>query len=691
MEKYNLYFFIAFFFIFSNATKPNNIAFDSIENKLDEVMITATKTKRVLSSLPLNASIITSDQIQNTNANRLSEIINEELGLITVDDFGGVKGIQMQGLDSQYTLILIDNQPIVGRSAGTLDLDRISVGNIQQIEIVRGASSSLYGNEALAGVINIITKDPSYGFAGSISSSVKTHTTIDNNINLNFGNDKFKSSLFYNHFSSDGYDLDANDVLRTVNKFENSTTQLKLSYPINDKFEVKFNFRNFTQTIDNIASSSLSGESSTDEENINLSLVHQKENINTRLDIYFSNYFADEYLNDENGNLHSESFFDQIIFKPELKSEFRTKKNNTIVVGLGNKKESLNRTYFDIKPTQNSIFTYFQYDFNPSEKINLIIGSRFDNTQEYNSQLSPKFSGIYKFNKDLSLKFSSGYGFKAPEFRQLYFNFTNSTQGYSVIGYNVVQDVINQLINEGQISNIIVSLDNFNDKLKAESSFSLNFGIDYQLNSKTNINLNVFNNSTQNLIDVQVIANKTNGQNIFSYYNINRVSTYGLELNSDYEINKDLSILLGYQLLYAYDLDAQKAFENGEVFARLTPQSNAFRLKKSDYYGLYNRSRHMGSFKINHKNPKKRLSSSLRIIYRSKYGLFDTNSNNYLDKYDQFVDGYFTANTTLIKKFDKIDITAGIENILNYKDVQNISSLSGRIYYFKLKYNLNQL
>ena len=99
----------------------------------------------------------------------------------------------------------------------------------------------------------------------------------------------------------------------------------------------------------------------------------------------------------------------------------------------------------------------------------------------------------------------------------------------------------------------------------------------------------------------------------------------------------------------------------------------------------------MGSFKINHKNPKKRLSYSLRIIYRSKYGLFDTNSNNYLDKYDQFVDGYFTANTTLIKKFDKIDITAGIENILNYKDVQNISSLSGRIYYFKLKYNLNQL
>ena len=78
MEKFSLYFFTAFVFLFTNATIPNNIVFDSIENKLDEVMITATKTKRVLSSLPLNASIITSDQIQNTNANRLSEIINED-------------------------------------------------------------------------------------------------------------------------------------------------------------------------------------------------------------------------------------------------------------------------------------------------------------------------------------------------------------------------------------------------------------------------------------------------------------------------------------------------------------------------------------------------------------------------------------------------------------------------------------
>ena len=155
-------------------------------------MITGTKTLRVVSSLPLNASVIKKEEIEKTNATRLSDIINEELGLITISDFGGAEGIQMQGLDSEYTLVLIDNQPLVGRSAGSLDLDRISVGNIKQIEIVRGPSSSLR-NEALAGVINIISDEPKKGLNGKISSSYETHNTIDSNFSLSFMDENLKA------------------------------------------------------------------------------------------------------------------------------------------------------------------------------------------------------------------------------------------------------------------------------------------------------------------------------------------------------------------------------------------------------------------------------------------------------------------------------------------------------------------
>ena len=688
IKKSSIYFILILFSKFVLG-QPTNFKIDSTNNSLDEIIITATKTERVLSSIPLNASIIKKEEIERTSATRLTDIINEELGLMTVSDYGGAEGVQIQGLDSEYTLVLIDNQPLIGRSAGTLDLNRISVGNIKQIEIVRGASSSLYGNEALAGVINIITEEPADGFNADISTSYETHETIDNNFSLGYKSKKFTSSLFVNTYASDGYDLDESDDLKTVNEFKNITTQLKLGFEVNNNLSISINSRNFDQTIDNIASSTLSGETNIAENNINLKINHKIKKFNTDLEIYFNSFYGDEFLDDQNGNRFSESFYDQILIKPEIKSIYEISDKNNIIVGIGNRHESLDRTYFDIKPKQNSPFIYFQYDYRPLEKINLLFGGRYDKFDEYKSQISPKFSGIFEFDDYNLIKISTGYGFKAPDFRQLYFNFSNSTIGYSVIGYNVVNDVMSQLIEEGQIINIVVPLEEFENSLSPESSLSVNIGFETSFLKNFKFSGNFFNNSAKNLIDTRVIANKTNGQNVFSYYNVNEVSTYGVEIETKYKPNNNFKISLGYQLLYAFDLDARKAFDNGEVFARSTPVSPAFRLKKSDYFGLYNRSRHMAIFKINYNNLENKFNSSLRLRYRSKFGLYDSNSNNYLDKYDEFVNGYITANISLKKNINKsISLTAGIENIFNYFDSQNISNLSGRIYFLRAKYNL---
>ena len=662
---------------------------DSIENNLDEVIISGTKTIRVVSSLPLNASVINKVEIEKTNATRLSDVINEELGLITVSDFGGAEGIQMQGLDSEYTLVLIDNQPLVGRLAGTLDLNRVSVGNIKQIEIVRGPSSSLYGNNAFAGVINIITDEPKEGFDGNVSSSYETHNTTDSNISLSYKNKDFNGSVFFNKYSSDGYDLIEDDGLNTVNEFNNNTLQIKLGYDISKKFKVRINTRHFTQMIDNIAPNNLSGETFTAEDNINFIISHKSDKFNTDFEIYFTSYFGDEFLDDELGNRFSESFYDHILLKPEIKTVYKIDNQKEFVFGLGNEYETLNRTYFEIEPKQNSPFIYFQYDYKPNEKINLILGGRFDKYKEYKSQISPKFSGIYKIQNNESIKISTGYGYKTPDFRQLYFNFSNSTVGYSVIGYNVVEDVINQLIDEGQIANIIIPIEEFEDPLSPESSFGVNIGYSREINEKISLSSNIFSNSAKNLIDYRVIANKINGQNVFSYYNVNNVSTFGFDINTKYKADNYFNFSIGYQLLYAYDLDARKAFENGDVYARLTVDSPAFRLKKSDYFGLYNRSRHMGVLKINYNNLENNFSCNLRLRYRSKYGIYDSNSNNYLDKYDDFVNGHITTNISMNKIINSsLTVSGGVENIFNYLDRQNISNLSGRIYFLRAKYNL---
>ena len=169
------------------------------------------------------------------------------------------------------------------------------------------------------------------------------------------------------------------------------------------------------------------------------------------------------------------------------------------------------------------------------------------------------------------------------------------------MGYNAVSEVLPQLISEGQIANIIVPLSEFNDKLKAETSTSLNLGSDITFSPEVSSKINLFYNNVINLIDTRVVANKTNGQNVFSYYNINEVITYGIELNSTYKPNNNFKISTGYQLLFAYDKEGLRAFEDGEVYARETPTSPAFKLQKSDYFGLYNISRHMGFFKVNFK------------------------------------------------------------------------------------------
>ena len=687
----NTFLLLSLFFYWSISSQVSNpVKIDTIETEnLEKVIVTGTRTKRTLASLPLNAEIITKKDIQRNNSSKLSDIINEQTGLITIPDFGGVEGIQMQGLDSQYTLILIDNQPLIGRSAGTFDLNRVTLGNVNQVEIIRGASSSLYGNEALAGVVNIISEKPKEGFNSAISSSIETNNTFENNANLSFKRNDIYISIFYNIFSSDGYDLNPNDELRTVNKFNNSTSSLNFGFKINNRLNADINFRKFDQKIDNISTNNLTGESEIKEKNTHFKIKYESDLFSSQLNYYVSNYNTYEFLNDISGNLFSDSYYDHNFQKPELINTINLKKSK-IVFGLGYKSEKLERTYFNEKPELNTPFVYLQYDQFLNKKINIIYGARFDKFSEYKSQISPKLSGIYQINDKNSLKFSMGYGFKAPDFRQLYFNFVNSTIGYSVIGFNVYEELINQLVDDGQISNILVPIEEFNDELKPESSISLNLGMNNRINDNINIKTNLFLNKVTNLIDTRIVANKINGQNVFSYYNVNNVVTYGLEANSEYKIDNNLKFLLGYQLLFAMDTDVQKEFSDGLVYARLTPDSTAFQLKKTDYYGLFNRSRHMGVLKIIYKNLTHNFDINLRTIYRSKYAIFDSNDNNYLDKYDEFINGYFISNLSLNKYIkNNFIISAGAENIFNYMDPTNIPNIGGRLIYFKLKIYYN--
>jgi outer membrane receptor for ferrienterochelin and colicins len=688
---------ITFFYalIFCQISLSQEMKKDSIHtNELLEVMvITGTRTERILSTLPLPMTIITSEEIVKTGVTRLNEILNEQTGIILIPDESGFEGIQMQGLDSAYTMILIDGVPLVGRSAGVLDLSRVSVGNIERIEIVKGASSALYGSEAMGGVINVITKKPKKEmFSGTFSYRYAKFNTNDLNANVLWKKKRFSADLFTNFYSSDGYDLDESTPQKNVEKFYNYTIQPKLYYDFSENLKLIVSNRFYNQKMNNAAiidSENYKGDAKENEWNSQIKLEHKwNSKFYSEYELYTTNYKNDSFLNDENNIVFDETYYNQWLFRPEARTTFSIK-NDKLTAGAGLNYETLDRTYFSENVKFNSQYIFAQYDCNPTEKWNILAGFRYDNHSDYASQLSPKLAVNYKFNDNFSLKGSVGYGYKAPDFRQLYFDFTNPTVGYTVLGYNVAEDRLNEFENEGQLLKREPGI-SFENPLEAESAVNFNFGTYFKKN-KLKIEANAFYNSISNLIDTKAVAQKNNGQSIFSYFNISEVFTYGLEFNSVYNFTKQFSVSIGYQYLIVKDKSVLDEFyDSGKSYQFVRDQVTlqTFEIHKSDYFGLYNRSKHTANIKFLYSIPKIKTDINLRVFYRSKYGIFDSNGNQILDKYDDFVDDYSIANLSVSKSIqEKITLQAGANNLFDYTDPSQIPNLSGRQLFARIQYN----
>ncbi len=650
--------------------QENSMRNDSIlAQDLDEVIVTATRTVRQLSSVPLPVTLISKKQIQRTGVTRLNEILNEQTGIVMTPDatIGGGEGVQIQGIASDYVLVLIDGVPVVGRSSGNLDLSRFAIGNIRQIEVVKGPSSSLFGSEALGGVINIITEKPnSEDVTGQIGHRAATFNNQNSNFSLSQRRDKLSYSFFADRLGTDGYDLATGDDAQTVNPFLNYTFNGRLFYDASEKLKIFASGRYFTQEFD-----VMPGTSEESDANAHVRIDHDPSSkTNWQYELYYTRYVTDEEILDPiNNELLIANDFNQQLLRPEVRYNHNFSDNNTMTLGVGYNFETLDRSLFAQSVAFDSQYLFVQYDFKPLENLNVIAGARFDNHSEYNSQLSPKLSARYDFNENFAVKASVGSGFKAPDFRQLYLDFTNAAGGgYSVFGKEVEAAGIQRLLDNDEIANLVVDQNNLGQRLNAESSIGYNFGLSYK-KGKFSSDINLFRNDFDNLIDTQILASRTNGQNVFGYINRESVYTQGLEFDLKYRLLANLNISGGYQLLYAFDKDKEAAIDSGTVFGRNPETLETVRLSRSDYFGLENRSRHTVNFKLFYEIPKWDANANLRVVYRSRFGLTDRNGNDLLDTLDNsFVDGYALVNLAFGKTFYKnYQVQFGANNLLDFK------------------------
>jgi outer membrane receptor for ferrienterochelin and colicins len=685
--------------------------FDSLHAlQMDELVVTATRTERKLGNVAVPVHIINQKAIQQAGSSRLKDILQEQAGLFITSSFGA--GVQMQGLNPDYTLILIDGEPLVGRTGGVLDLNRLTVGNIKKVEIVKGPSSSLYGSEAMAGVINVITDrsfkkqlnaglrygfgNPDKGWAAPFGSN--TFKNADINLNgsttINrlgiqfFSNINYIDAFSYRPYSSDRY---PQPIYRLTN-------QLQLSYDIANKTKINLSIRHAYDHIkqefavsNNGAITNSYGREANSDLNINPVVIHQfNKKIRSSLRLYGTFYNGSQYLKfKETPDSSYTDEFHQNFYRVENQTDFNFK-NSILTVGAGFIEDQVQSTRYDdfsSRKENNVLYAFSQYDWSPSEKFTVIAGLRYDDNKLFAAAFSPKIAARYKVGKKISLNASIGRGFKAPDFRQLYLNFTNNAAGgYSVFGTIDAVKIINELNSQGLIAEIKEDFYKLQE-LKPEFSTGINVGGTYFHSNKLSVNLNLFRNDIEELIDSRQVATKSNGAQVYSYINVKNGLTQGVESEINWQPFKTIKISSGYQYLLSADKDELKNVKAGREYTRNADGTSRL-LNKSEYIGLPNRSRHMANLKFTYEN-EKNFFATTRFVYRSEWAVANSDGNGVYNTNDEFANGFLIINISAGKEFKNgIRLNAGMDNVFNYQDINYLPNMQGRNIYIAAQFKL---
>ena len=651
---------------------------------MDPVVVTATRTQRAADAVAVPVSVIGREEIETQGAARATELLANQPGLTINNDHGS--GLQMRGLGAQYTLILVDGEPIVGRTAGTLDLDRLTTANVQRVEIVRGPTSSLYGSEALAGVVNLITERPDEPLGGQVRTRYGTHGTVDLSARLEGENGPWEGSVFVDRYRMGGYDLAPGTLAPTRPGYVDYTAQARGQYDAGPSTTLSLQGRLATQSQDyavGIGADGTQGEIRHTQQNERLDWngtaeIEQQLGAEWRLTgtLYGAGYHTDQSLRRaDNGTLRSQSVLDQYHGEAEAVLRGALGENHLLTAGAGTTVETIDADRKTGRRTGG--FGFVQDEWSPLETLGITGSVRLDANSDYASRLSPKMAVRYAPVDRVSFRASVGSGYKAPAFRQLYLNFTNPQAGYSVFGVTEAQAGLRRLEAQGQIDAFFRQPSTLGAPLNPETSWAFNAGLTASLWDGATLRLDAYHNEVDDLIDTEAVARKTNGQSVFTYVNRNEVFTRGVEARFTLRPAPRLRIQLGYDYLEAKDRQVLEALRNGEIYRR--EDGRDVQVSPSEYAGLPGRATHSGTAQVRYTVQPLGLTAHVQGTLRGRAGYADLDGNGIIDADGEYLEARTLWDVTLSKTFrDRYTLRMGGENLLGYTNPRRVPSIPGR-------------
>jgi outer membrane receptor for ferrienterochelin and colicins len=387
--------------------------------RMEEMVVTGTMKRTYISDSPVKVEVLTADFFKTSPSNSFIEAIQNVNGIQKQVNCGvcGTNDIHINGMEGPYTLVLIDGMPIVSALSSVYGFNGIPTSLIERVEIVKGPSSTLYGTEAVGGVINIITKDvdkaPLLSFDAYYTSHCESSTDItisprvSNRLKTLLSGNFFRNN-YRMDFNNDNFtDIPLTERVSLFNKWsltrkDNLRAEWAVRYYNEDRFGGELQWKTKNEGSDSVYGESIQTERLEVIGTYDLPILAER----FRLDYSFNVHQQESYYGATHYEANQQVFFSNFLWT-------KTIRRHELLVGWTNRIQ----TYEDNSPAAVSERRYIpgvfiQDEWDVNDRTTLLTGTRFDYHEAHGMIFAPRFNVKQKFSDYTTVRLNLGTGFR---------------------------------------------------------------------------------------------------------------------------------------------------------------------------------------------------------------------------------------------------------------------------------------
>lgn len=391
-------------------------------------VVSATKSEQSIKDVTSNVEVITKEEIEEKNFTTVTEALDTISGLSFTSN-GGVgssTSLFLRGMSSNRILVLVDgvNYKDPSSTSGA-SVQHLMLTDIEKIEIIKGAQSGIWGADAAAGVINIITKKAKKGFNSNINLEYGSYDTKTIGTVVSYGAEKYDIKLGANVVESTGFTNKVLNKDENKNKYENdayqnTTIDFATNYYINDKSKINFSIKDINSLTEYDTSTDPDNRDLKSDSHSSLYNLAYSQKIKNH-DIKLS-YQLSDFKREELGSTRST---DVVLFEGkkhnlEVKDTISYRTKDFLTFGVGKTKDEVN--YLQVNGTKDSLESKstFGYLTNTNHINNLVFSQtlRYDKYENFDNKLTGKIGLQYIFTEDFLVKTNYGTAYNVPNAMQ---------------------------------------------------------------------------------------------------------------------------------------------------------------------------------------------------------------------------------------------------------------------------------